>query len=86
MADETETSLNPFTNLRILRINALKEKIQKNPEMALEQLIAIFSIDTGAAPKRVREYIQTLIESKQVTLYQKGVNEYLKLTEEIKEA
>ena len=68
--------INPFSKQRIENIKYLLEKIQKNPDQPIDQILAVFSIETGASPKRVREYLQTLVISKKVKLNQKGLTEY----------
>jgi hypothetical protein len=70
---------NPFIQSRTKRVNMLKQYIKDKPEMTIEQLIATFSLDTGTSPKRVREYVQMLLDSKQASVQQKGIQEFLRL-------
>jgi len=56
-------NFNPFVEQRRLHKLKLLDMIQKNKGMEREQLIALFSLQTGLKRQTVKEYIDELEEA-----------------------
>jgi hypothetical protein len=56
-------TINPFVNARRILKNQLYELIKKNKELSKEQIIALFSLQTGLKRSTINEYWQELEEA-----------------------